>query len=52
MQTEIIKSLIIPCISDTLFKKILKESPKFRNKLIALILDLDINIVNQYIVSD
>lgn len=52
MQTEIIKSLTIPCISDTLFKIILKESPKFRNKLIALILDLDINIVNQYIVTD
>ena len=47
IETEVINSLIISCMNDTLFKIILKESPEFRNKLIALILDIDIEIVNQ-----
>ena len=48
IETEVINSLIISCMSDTLFKIILKESPEFRNKLIALMLGIDINIVKEY----
>lgn len=52
MLTKLTKKELIPCLCDTLFKVIMKESPEYRNKLIALILGIDIEIVNQYTVTD
>ena len=52
MLTKLTKKTLIPCLCDTLFKTIMKESPEYRNKLIALILGIDIDIINQYTVTD